>query len=179
MVEPNEMQKLTYYDQLQQDNLRVKELEEQLNHSNEEEQLSQENIGRYQEEVKLMTAELTTYPFRKREHRSPNMKPSTKWAFWGALGEHFSDCCPVITNGDERWEIINDELLCQHCLRPYHRENCTYKTKRCFYCDRVQNTSFANPIPFVCSHPTALCNIPDKKHIAEKRRNEMKKQLDR
>ncbi|VDP19750.1 unnamed protein product [Heligmosomoides polygyrus] len=50
--------------------------------------------------VDRMRRGLRDFSFRKREIQSPGMCSTLKCAFREAEGEHFSDFCPIVTNGD-------------------------------------------------------------------------------
>ncbi|VDP33382.1 unnamed protein product [Heligmosomoides polygyrus] len=132
--------------------------------------------------VDRMRRDLRDFPFRKKEIQSPGMCPKLKCAFCEAEGEHFSDSCPIVTNGDERYSIIRDLSACYKCLEycpamwpddeqddQQKRKECPYKDKDCYYCKRLQGTTFEDLIPDDGGHHTALCNIPQKKLLARVR----------
>ncbi|KAK6030424.1 hypothetical protein OSTOST_03441 [Ostertagia ostertagi] len=125
-------------------------------------QESSQNELKYR--IYWMERDLQNFPYRKKEWRSPNMKRRLTCAFCDVEGEHFSDSCPTITNGNQRWNIALEKKYCQYCLaRCGNSKDCESRNKSCYYCDRVSRTSFEYFIPDDHGHNTALCNIPDRK----------------
>ncbi|VDO21038.1 unnamed protein product [Heligmosomoides polygyrus] len=129
-----------------------------------------------------MRRDLRDFPFRKREIQSPGMCPTLKCVFCEAEGEHFSDSCPIVTNGDERYSIIRDLSARYKCLEycpamwpedeqddQQKKKKCPYKDKDCYYCKRLEGTTFEDLIPYDGGHHTALCNIPQKELLARVR----------
>ncbi|EYC36874.1 hypothetical protein Y032_0848g2670 [Ancylostoma ceylanicum] len=129
-----------------------------------------------------MERDFESFPFRKREEFSPGIEPDIKCAFCGIYGEHFSDSCPRIQNGDTRFDIIRGRLLCVYCLEDCPKDcpsssTCNYKRRQCWYCNRVKGTMFEDLIPRDNGHHRSLCNVPDKKHIAMVRITSAKREL--
>ncbi|KAK5965071.1 hypothetical protein GCK32_021340, partial [Trichostrongylus colubriformis] len=130
-------------------------------------------IDELEERMAWMERDLQDFPYRKKESRSPYMNPSLNCAFCDREGEHFSDSCPNVVNGDRRWEIMRERSYCQYCLkRCGYYEDCAYRRKGCYYCNRVKGTAFEFLIPDDRGHHTALCNIPDRKNEARRQTEE-------
>ncbi|EYC41317.1 hypothetical protein Y032_0573g151 [Ancylostoma ceylanicum] len=125
-----------------------------------------------------MERDFESFTFRKREEFSPGIEPDIKCAFCGIYGEHFSDSCPRIQNGDTRLDIIRGRLLCVYCLEDCPSSStCKYKRRQCWYCNRVKGTAFEDLIPHDNDHHRSLCTIPDKKQIAMRRITPAKREL--
>lgn len=108
---------------------------------------------------------------KRRIGLAPNCPEQGVCSFCNNDGSHFSDSCPRITNGDERWHFVRDKGLCQHCLRD-HGPECRDGVKECWYCKIAKKTVLKSLIPLDGGHHGALCNIPDAKpKIAERIRD--------
>ncbi|KAK6029980.1 hypothetical protein OSTOST_03897 [Ostertagia ostertagi] len=119
-----------------------------------------------EDEMNCFQETYKNFPYRKKEHRSPGVHPGMMCAFCRVKAECFSDSCPNITDGDERYDIILNEGLCRMCLEMYHWEaECPRAQKPCYYCERVRGTPF-DYMRHGIDHHTALCNIPNRKEEA-------------
>ncbi|VDO96333.1 unnamed protein product [Heligmosomoides polygyrus] len=128
--------------------------------------------------VDRMENDIRNFPHRKREYLSPYMGRMVRCMFCKVVGEHYSDSCPVVTDGDERFNIVLDENKCQYCLEGCNPDKeCPYKKKECLYCKRVKGTAFESLIPNDNGHHNTLCNIPNKRHVARARLNDAKDEL--
>ncbi|VDL71413.1 unnamed protein product [Nippostrongylus brasiliensis] len=96
---------------------------------------------------------------------------------WTVRSENFTDDENLqdepMEEANQRKELTIYEQLQQDELRVQELEEQKHRLD-----EEQRNTSFDDLIPFDGGHNTALCNIPDKKNIAEERINERKKQLD-
>ncbi|VDP15334.1 unnamed protein product [Heligmosomoides polygyrus] len=130
-----------------------------------------ELLGRIQaveSRIQRMRMQLLRFPFRKSERISPGMHPELSCAFCGEVGMHYSESCPTITNGDERYDIILWSSACFRCLEFCPGgEKCKYAHRRCFYCQKLEGTEFQDLIPRDEGHHSALCNVPHKKERAQ------------
>ncbi|KAK5984627.1 hypothetical protein GCK32_022679, partial [Trichostrongylus colubriformis] len=136
-------------------------------------------IGNVQEEIDHMERAMDNFPYRKRESFSRGIRPLNQCCFCSVKGEHFSDSCPTVTDGQDRWEIMLERYFCQYCLnRCGMYDLCQYRYKECFYCERVRGTPFEYLIPRE-PHHTALCRVPDQRGRARARIEEAREELQR
>ncbi|KAK6057531.1 hypothetical protein COOONC_04950 [Cooperia oncophora] len=120
-----------------------------------------------EEKRNRMQHDLSRYPYRDRGDRSLGIAPWTRCAFCEEEGDHFSDACPRVRDGDSRYDIVNQKGRCIHCLEGPRGHHCRYRTRECWYCFRLSSTVFADLRPGDGGlHHRALCNVPNKKHIA-------------
>nr|CDJ97415.1 unnamed protein product [Haemonchus contortus] len=59
-----------------------------------------------------MVDDLKRFPFRDRRDQSLGVSAWRRWAFCGAEGDHYSDACPRIRNGNVRLRIVEERGLC-------------------------------------------------------------------
>ncbi|KAK5977471.1 hypothetical protein GCK32_009400 [Trichostrongylus colubriformis] len=95
--------------------------------------------------------------------------------------EHFSDSCPRITDGDERYRFVKRRNLCLYCLEDCDpNRSCLKKGKGCFYCEVIRKTKYLHfLIPKDPGHHRALCNITNSKNIIAERIQELKHEIER
>ncbi|KAK6018471.1 hypothetical protein OSTOST_15939 [Ostertagia ostertagi] len=115
-----------------------------------------------QKKIDHMERALKTFPYRKRETFSPGVKRTTKCCFCGVVGRHFSDSCPTITDGQERWELMLEKVFLPILSEPMW--------------NRVKGTPFEFVIPSE-HHHTALCRVPDRRGRARSRIEEAREEL--
>ncbi|EYC29867.1 hypothetical protein Y032_0005g2307 [Ancylostoma ceylanicum] len=121
---------------------------------------------------------LNLLPKRKIGESSMGVAPHIRCTFCGQNGLHYSDSCPHITDGDDRWFFVREQGLCPHCLeRCDPRRECWSKKKKCWYCSVVENTILRFLIPNDGGHHRALCNIPNSEGKIRERVQEIKRQL--
>ncbi|EYC30355.1 hypothetical protein Y032_0005g2602 [Ancylostoma ceylanicum] len=117
-------------------------------------------------------------PKRKIGESSEGVAPHIRCTFCGQDGLHYSDSCPHITDGDDRWHFVREQGLYPHCLeRCDPRRDCCSKKKKCWYCSVVENTILRYLIPKDGAHHRAFCNIPDSGGKIRERIQEIKRKL--
>ncbi|EYB91373.1 hypothetical protein Y032_0206g1958 [Ancylostoma ceylanicum] len=117
-------------------------------------------------------------PQRKIGETSAGVESHVRCSFCGQYGVHYSDSCPELVNGDERFSFIVRERLCQYCLEDCNpRRRCKSRNKRCWYSGIVERTVLNFLIPNDDGHHRALCSIPDSKNKIAERIAEIKEEL--
>ncbi|EYC02070.1 hypothetical protein Y032_0102g3465 [Ancylostoma ceylanicum] len=117
-------------------------------------------------------------PQRKIGETSAGVESHVRCSFCGQYGVHYSDSCPELVNGDERFSFIVRERLCQYCLEDCNpRRRCKSRNKRCWCCGIVERTVLNFLIPNDDGHHRALCSIPDSKNKIAERIAEIKEEL--
>ncbi|VDL79217.1 unnamed protein product [Nippostrongylus brasiliensis] len=138
-----------------------------------------ERIQELKSRVARMKIELPYFPFRLLEFQIQGVNGKIRCSFCATDGKHYSDSCPIVVNGDERWKIIQQTGGCQFCLLKCNdHQRCAYAGKPCFYCERVKGSSFEWLIPKDGGHHRALCNIPDKRREAQRRIENLQEEIE-
>ncbi|KAL6726914.1 hypothetical protein Aduo_008842 [Ancylostoma duodenale] len=129
-------------------------------------------------ELAEMERYFQVFPFRKLGDSSRGVQGDIICAFCEAEGQHYSDSCAQVINGDQRLEIINIKGWCKYCLEdcPVNRQ-CKFAKKQCWYCRQLEGTVFEELIPRDGGHHRALCNVPDAKSEARSWILEAKEEL--
>ncbi|KAK5976284.1 hypothetical protein GCK32_018977 [Trichostrongylus colubriformis] len=117
-------------------------------------------------------------PQRRIGMEGADVGPWITCVFCGRNGMHFSDSCPEITDGDERFSFVQRNGLCQHCLRDDCAPNrCSGSRKQCWYCNIVAETVLDFLICDDGGHHRALCNVPNSKDRITERIKRVKEEL--
>ncbi|VDL70784.1 unnamed protein product [Nippostrongylus brasiliensis] len=146
------------------------EQDEDAEYARRETELRQ-RVDNLQNRITRMIADYYRFPFRKSEWESPGIHPDLRCLFCGEVGRHYSESCPRVTDGDERYFIIRNMGACDYCME-FCRGTCRYRFRRCFYCERVRGTMFEELMPEDNGHHSALCSIPGKKKRAKRMIND-------
>ncbi|VDP17439.1 unnamed protein product [Heligmosomoides polygyrus] len=150
-------------------------------HLEHEEQQRRQQIGAFlrqrlkqlKERARAIRKGLRSIPERKCEWQSPRICSTMECVFCRKAGCHYSDSCPMITDGDERHRIVRKRGRCPRCMEHCERRGyCAYVNRECFYCAKAKNTVFADCKSTEGRHHSALCSIP-------KRMQEAKRELNR
>ncbi|VDP45443.1 unnamed protein product [Heligmosomoides polygyrus] len=89
--------------------------------------------------------------------RSDTVDETVQCAFCSAEARHYSDSCPVVITGDER-----------------------FRTRRpCWYCKKIEGTIVEDLIPDDRGHHKALCPVPDKRSVVRERLTQVQREIDR
>ncbi|KHJ91498.1 integrase core domain protein [Oesophagostomum dentatum] len=136
-------------------------------------------IRRLEDEINDLRGELRWLPVRRIGETSRGVDPSIVCTFCKDAGRHYSDSCPMMTNGNQRFYYVQDNDLCKYCLMDCEPSRpCPSRRKRCWYCERVEHTVLDFLIPRDGGHHRALCSIPDARprvmQLIEHRRQELK-----
>ncbi|KAK5977106.1 hypothetical protein GCK32_013847 [Trichostrongylus colubriformis] len=123
-------------------------------------------INELEERMDWMERDLQDFPYRI-ESRSPYMNPTLNCAFCDRESE------PKMEDY-ERTILL--PILSQNCGC---YEDCAYRRKGCYYCNRVKGTAFQSFIPDDRGHHPALCNIPDRRDEARRQTEEVRQELRR
>ncbi|VDO99847.1 unnamed protein product [Heligmosomoides polygyrus] len=100
-----------------------------------------------EQELNQLRFSLEYLPKRRIGESSRGVDPHVTCCFCKEVGWHYSDSCPVITSGDERWRFVRENKLCQYCLRS-HGSTCRDKNKKCWYCSVIEKTvAFGSSAP--------------------------------
>ncbi|EYC34095.1 hypothetical protein Y032_0001g239 [Ancylostoma ceylanicum] len=93
------------------------------------------NTEMLEREVAEMERCFQVFPFRKLGDSSRGLQGDIVCAFCEAEGQHYSDSCAQVVNGDQRLEIINIRGWCKYCLEdcPVNRQ-CKFARKQCWCC---------------------------------------------
>ncbi|KAK5980173.1 hypothetical protein GCK32_010981 [Trichostrongylus colubriformis] len=125
-----------------------------------------------------MEHDLERFPFRDRRDESLGVPPWRICAFCGAEGIHFSDACPHVRDGDTRLDIVYEKGLCECCLEAPRGHSCRYRSRECWYCQRLSDSVFQDLRPAeIGFHHKAVCTVPDKKYIARAQMEEDRREL--
>ncbi|RCN32860.1 hypothetical protein ANCCAN_21323 [Ancylostoma caninum] len=102
------------------------------------------NTGSTSMELRQRTALLEEareqLPFRTFGESSRGVEERVTCAFCNLTGVHYSDSCPNVRDGNERFDIIMRSDLCKYCLERCPYEVCKYRYRECWYCARVRGT---------------------------------------
>ncbi|KAL6727985.1 hypothetical protein Aduo_009803 [Ancylostoma duodenale] len=108
---------------------------------------------RLREDLLQMEHVLRNFPFRKIGESSRGVESSVQCAFCRRVEQHYSDSCPKVTDGDERYNIVRHGGLCKHC------------------------TIVEDLMPDDGGHHRALCNVPDARNTLRRRIEDLRRQL--
>ncbi|KAK5970963.1 hypothetical protein GCK32_012130 [Trichostrongylus colubriformis] len=118
-------------------------------------------------------------PQRRIAYVSPSKDCDVECTFCNSIS-HYSDSCPRIKDGDERYRFVKKRGLCQYCLgscNPYFA--CSREKNDCFYCGIMRKKeSLRFLIPKDGGHHRALCNIPNAKNLILERIREVKREME-
>ncbi|PIO59861.1 hypothetical protein TELCIR_18663 [Teladorsagia circumcincta] len=139
----------------------------------QEQEQERQDRARHEEERRRYIAELEdelaelrdSYSLlsRRKFGYSDNVKEWTKCSFCGAIAQHYSDSCPEITTGQERYNFIEENGMCRICLGRGHKAaECRTEEKDCWYCNTVRGRALYFLVEEQ-EHHRALCVIPDSK----------------
>ncbi|VDP62455.1 unnamed protein product [Heligmosomoides polygyrus] len=79
---------------------------------------------------------------------SDKVDDTVQCIFYLAVARHYSDSCPVVIDGEERFAIVMKEGICRYCLENCPAERCRFRTKRpCWYCKKIEGTIVEDLIP--------------------------------
>ncbi|KAL6743065.1 hypothetical protein Aduo_016150 [Ancylostoma duodenale] len=120
---------------------------------------------------------LRTFPYRNLGETSAGVDPAVTCVFCDAEARHFSDSCPEVPRGDDRFAIISIKGLCKWCLDRQHRGWCKSRTKECWVCDKLRGTIAKVLIPDEDGHHRAVCNIPDSRHLIYERLDQLRDEI--
>ncbi|KAK6022761.1 hypothetical protein OSTOST_11527, partial [Ostertagia ostertagi] len=165
---------------------RAAEREERLFQEQEQERQArdrhEEERRRYIAELEDELAELQdgfTLLSRRRFGYSDNVKEWIKCPFCGAIAHHYSDSCPEITTGQERYNFIEENGMCRICLGRGHKAaECRTEEKDCWYCNTVRGRALYFLVEEQ-EHHRALCVIPDSKDRIRARIRRVEEELSR
>ncbi|VDP13329.1 unnamed protein product [Heligmosomoides polygyrus] len=119
-----------------------------------------QRLKQLEERARAIRKGLRSIPERKHVWQSPGICSTMECVFCRKAGCHYSDSCPVITDGDERHRIVRKRGRCHRCMEHCERRGyCAYVNKECFYCSKAKNTVFAECKPKDDRHHSALCSI--------------------
>ncbi|EYC07869.1 hypothetical protein Y032_0068g177 [Ancylostoma ceylanicum] len=93
--------------------------------------------NRLREDLLQMEHVLRNFSFRKIGESLRGIESWVKCAFCRRVGQHYSDSCPKVTDGYERYNIVRHGELCKHCLDQCPPDKCKFKPRRCRYCERI------------------------------------------
>ncbi|RCN42480.1 hypothetical protein ANCCAN_11556 [Ancylostoma caninum] len=130
-----------------------------------------------QDQVTQWQQVLRTFPYRNLGETSAGVDPAVTCVFCDAEARHFSDSCPEVQRGDDRFAIISIKGLCKWCLDRQHRGRCKYRKKECWYCDKLRGTIAEVLIPDEDGHHRAVCNIPDSRHLVYERLDQLRDEI--
>ncbi|VDL78770.1 unnamed protein product [Nippostrongylus brasiliensis] len=115
-----------------------------------------------------MKETLSHFPQRKiRNHTHTTSCPAITCRFCNAVGKHYSDSCPVVTEAKRRVEIITTQGRCKICLGICGDHCQKRSSSKCRYCDEVCDTVYDHLIPKE-EHHCALCPLPEMKEELER-----------
>ncbi|RCN36505.1 hypothetical protein ANCCAN_17616, partial [Ancylostoma caninum] len=132
---------------------------------------------RLREDLLQVEHVLRNFPFRKIGESSRGVESSVECAFCRRVGQHYSDSCPEVTNGDERYNIVRHGGLCKHCLDHCPPDKCKFKPRGCWYCERNQSTIVGDLMPDDGGQHRALCNVPNARNTLRRRIEDIRRQL--
>ncbi|EYB82584.1 hypothetical protein Y032_0356g3356 [Ancylostoma ceylanicum] len=136
-------------------------------------------IRRVNEEIKEMEQVLKEFPYRTISESSRGVENWVTCAFCKEVGRHYSDSCPQVTDGDERYNLAIFNGLCKFCLNKCPQGGCKFRPRTCWYCERIRGTIAEDLIPDDRGHHRALCNVPNARGELRRRIEEAKRQLER
>ncbi|VDO35676.1 unnamed protein product [Haemonchus placei] len=135
------------------------------------------SLNRLQEDLWKIKKVLKKFPYRMIGD-TKGVASDKPCAFCGKTKRHFSDSCPKVTNGNERYHIVSTGKLCVHCLDNCPKHKCKFKPRSCWYCDRVRGTIAEDMIPEDNGHHKALCSVADSRSLLVNRIASLKKEIE-
>uniref|UniRef100_A0A7I5EDQ5 CCHC-type domain-containing protein n=1 Tax=Haemonchus contortus TaxID=6289 RepID=A0A7I5EDQ5_HAECO len=137
----------------------------------------EEDRWKMEDELEKLEHSFNYLPKRKIQEFTKNAAFS-RCSFCGQQGKHFSDSCPRITRGFDRWDFIEDNGLCRHCLEDCSQKGCSNRSDSCWYCEVIlKKAPILRSLVPQKYHHRALCPIPDSKPEIAARIKKMKKKL--
>lgn len=122
---------------------------------------------------------LHEFPYRTIKD-SDTVDETVQCAFCKAEARHYSDSCPVVISGDERFAIVMNDGICRFCLGNCPAEQCRFRTRRpCWYCKKIEGTIVEDLIPDDRGHHKAICPVPDKRAVVRERLTQVQREIDR
>ncbi|KAK6031841.1 hypothetical protein OSTOST_01996 [Ostertagia ostertagi] len=108
-----------------------------------------------------------------------HQRRETACTFCGSVA-HYSNSCPRITDGDERYRFVRNRDLCQYCLNDCNPcVVCSRKEDECFYCEIMSKKECLRfLIPNDGGHHRALCNVPDSRNRIAERIREVEREIE-
>ncbi|KAK6011427.1 hypothetical protein OSTOST_23485 [Ostertagia ostertagi] len=93
---------------------------------------------------------------------------------------HFSDSCPKVVNGNDRFRLADRNGTCFLCLGSCPRSGCLEDYKECWYCFIVRTRApiLRFLIPKDKGHHRALCTIPDSKDRIRRAIREVQQEIE-
>ncbi|KAK6017016.1 hypothetical protein OSTOST_17495 [Ostertagia ostertagi] len=136
-------------------------------------------INRLQEDLWKMEEVLQKFPYRMIGD-SDDAKSGKPCAFCGKINYHFSDSCPEVVDGNERYHIVNSGKLCVRCLGNCPRYKCKFQKnpRSCWYCDRIRGTIAEDLIPDDDGHHKALCSVPNSRKLLMDRITSLRREIE-